>query len=118
VRKTQPPASGRHVQRPVEIHIEELVLHGFGSGDRRRIANAVQQELVRLMTAQTLPASRENQLSLDRIQGGTFRVSPGSKPHAIGSQIARAVHRNLRLQAITAASAAALTQLSTRGRQP
>jgi hypothetical protein len=118
VRKTQPPASGRHAQRPVEIHIEELVLHGFASGDRHRIANAVQQELARLMTAQTVAASRENPLTLDRMQGGTFRVGPGTKPDVIGSQIARAVHRNLRLQAMTATSAAAPTQLSTRGRQP
>ena len=33
----------------IELHIEELVLHGFAARDRQRIAAAVQLELSRLM---------------------------------------------------------------------
>ena len=36
----------------LNLHIEELVLHGFAPGDRYRIGEAVQQELTRLFAEQ------------------------------------------------------------------
>jgi hypothetical protein len=33
----------------INLHIEELVLHGFAPGDRHRISEAVEQELTRLI---------------------------------------------------------------------
>ncbi|MEJ2009120.1 MAG: hypothetical protein P8Z30_13360 [Acidobacteriota bacterium] len=47
-------------RRRVEVHIEELVLHGFAPGDRHRIAVAVKQELSRLILAEGVPASARN----------------------------------------------------------
>jgi hypothetical protein len=79
----------------VKLHIEELVLQGFAPRDRHRIAGAMQLELARLMNENGVTASRENDISLDRLQGGTFRVKAGAKPEATGSEIARAVFRNL-----------------------
>ena len=75
----------------VELHIEELVLHGFAARDRHRIAGAVQLELTRLMSESRLPASRQTLINLERLQGSTFQVKGGAKPEATGAQIARTV---------------------------
>jgi len=82
-------------RQSLKVHIEELVLHGFAPGDRRRIAQAVETELTRLLGgggarwAQSPPA-------LERISGGAFKVELGSKPQAAGKQVAQAVYRSLR----------------------
>jgi len=75
----------------IDLHIEELVLHGFAARDRHRIAAAVQQELSRLIAN----GGKANQvpLTLDRVDGGAFRVQAGAIPQAAGTQIARAVYR-------------------------
>ena len=41
----------------IELHIEELVLHGFAPADRYRIGDTVQRELTRLLAEQGMPAS-------------------------------------------------------------
>ena len=40
----------------IELHIEELVLHGFAPGDRHPIGDAVEHELIRLFAEQGLPS--------------------------------------------------------------
>ena len=84
----------------VDLHIEELVLHGFPPRDRHRIAEAVRLELTRLLSARgaqqglamASPAS-------DRIAGGSFKVKADGTPQAAGQEIARAVFRSLRQSA-------------------
>ena len=83
----------------IDLHIEELVLHGFASADRHRIAEAVQLELSRLMTAKGEANFLKNPLSLERIDGGAFKVQVGAKPQTTGTEIARAVYRGMRQQA-------------------
>jgi len=78
------------------VHIEQLVLHGFNPGDRRRIARAVEAELARLVREETPPQWQQNLPALERINGGSFRVQAGANPQAAGAQIARAVFRGLR----------------------
>ena len=39
-------------QRPIELNIDELVLHGFPPGERYAIADAVEQTLSQLLTEQ------------------------------------------------------------------
>ncbi len=85
------------IQPAIELHIEELVLHGFPAGERHRIAAAMEQELGRLVAAQGLTGVRQS-IELERVQGGVMRVVAGQKPQATGVQIARSVFRNLRQQ--------------------
>ena len=84
---------------PVEIHIEELVLHGFAAGDRYAIAEAVQQELSRLLVvqvaAQGLPHSFAENSEHARLDAGAFNVAPSANSEEIGSQIAQTVHQGL-----------------------
>jgi hypothetical protein len=78
----------------IELHIEELVLHGFAPGDRYRIGEAVQRELVRLLSEQGVPLSLGQDGEIARLDGGTFKVT-SSKPETVGTQVAQAVHGSL-----------------------
>jgi hypothetical protein len=100
----------------IDLHIEELVLHGFASADRHRIAEAVQLELSRLMTAKGEANFLKNPLSLERIDGGAFKVQVGAKPQTTGTEIARAVYRGMRQQ-VRGSAKASRTQPVKGGRQ-
>jgi hypothetical protein len=78
----------------IELHIEELVLHGFSPGDRRGIAGAVERELAKLLEEKGTPVVNSGEI--DRLDGGSFRVVQGSKPESTGAQIARAVYRGMK----------------------
>ncbi len=84
--------------RAVEVHIDELVLHGFAPSDRHAIAQAVQRELARLIGEGQLPLSQGNSVALKQIDAGTFQVKADSKPANSGVQIARSVFRGMRQQ--------------------
>ncbi|MEP6635822.1 MAG: hypothetical protein ABJB97_03790 [Acidobacteriota bacterium] len=80
----------------IKLHIEELSLHGFAPGDRYAIADAVEQELSRLLIEhfaepRTSPLWNTN-TDTARLDAGAFQVAPSSAAKMIGSQIAQAVH--------------------------
>jgi hypothetical protein len=81
----------------VELHIEELVLHGLAPGDRYRIGEAVERELRRLFAEQGAPASLTQGGEIERMDGGSFGVAEGSRGDAIGAQVAQAVYGGLTL---------------------
>jgi len=80
----------------IELHIEELVLHGFSPGDRHGIAQAVERELAILIEERGAPADLLNNREIERLDGGSFQVMPGSKPEAAGAKIARAVYGGMK----------------------
>jgi len=86
-------------QRPIELNIDELVLHGFPPGERYAIADAVEQTLSQLLTEQIanggLPDSLANNSRRANVDAGSFNVEAGAKSGAVGSQIAQNVHRGL-----------------------
>ncbi len=84
-------------QRPynIDLHIEELVLHGFAPNDRRAISEAVQRELTRLFAEQGIHPSLSNGYEAERVDGGTFQVQLGAKGNAIGTQVAQAIYGGL-----------------------
>ena len=81
--------------RAVEVHIEELVLHGFQPHERHRIAEAVERELAQLFSNQAPPKSIARETHRESVDGGAFRVAQGAKPEATGAQVARAVYGGL-----------------------
>ena len=83
-------------QSPIHLHIEELVLHGFAPGDRHRIGDAVQRELARLFNERQTLSSLTKNTEIDRLDGGTFQMMPGSRPETTGAQVARAVFGGLK----------------------
>lgn len=88
-----PTASTRRAN--VELHIDELVLHGFAARDRHRIAAALERELTRLIAqgdVERLPASS---MQVDRVDAGSFRLDPAARPSHIGQTVAQRVYRQL-----------------------
>jgi hypothetical protein len=83
----------------VELHIEELVLHGFAARDRHRIAAAVQVELARLLAAEGQANLLKGRWSLETVNAGAFKVQANAKPLAAGKQIAQAVYRTISREA-------------------
>jgi hypothetical protein len=79
----------------VELHIEELVLHGFAPGDRHAIARAVESEIARLIGERGLSFVAGEDISVARLDGGSFQVQPSAGPDAIGGQIAQGVYGGL-----------------------
>ena len=79
----------------VELHIEELVLHGFEPADRFRIGEAAERELSRLLTERGTPPSLAHGRETARLDGGSFEAKPDSTAESIGAQVARAVYRGL-----------------------
>lgn len=82
----------------VELHIEELMLHGFAPGDRHRIGEAVERELQRLLAEQGAPHLLKGSVELARVDAGSFNLGQNSKPEMIGSQVAQAIYSGLRTE--------------------
>jgi hypothetical protein len=80
----------------IELHIEELILHGFAPGDGHRIGAAVEAELTRLFVEQGVPPSLAQGGEMPRLDGGRFEVAPGSRAEVIGAQVARTVYGGLK----------------------
>ena len=79
----------------LEVHIEELVLHGFAPADRYRIADAVQAELARVILEGGVPVSLIQTGELASVPDGSFDLPPTHNPKTIGLGIASAVHSAL-----------------------
>lgn len=73
----------------IELHIEELVLHGFDPRDRHAIADAVQSELTRLVGERGLHAQS---IEAPRLDAGTIELN-GTR--GAGAPIAQALHSTL-----------------------
>jgi hypothetical protein len=76
----------------VELHIEELVLHGFPQDYGHRIGEGVQQELSRLFTEQGLPPSLSHGGDIPRLDAGAFEMNTDLGAHAVGAHVARALY--------------------------
>ncbi len=68
----------------VDLRIEHLVLNGFSPGDRHSIADAVQNELARLLGEQGLPSGIKKISELEHLNGGTIRLTRGAR--AVGNR--------------------------------
>lgn len=78
----------------IELHIEELVLHGFSPHNSADLGAAVEREIVRLLQVQGLPSGLidEANVSVDHLNAGSFNVMPHNKAAAVGAQIAQSVY--------------------------
>jgi hypothetical protein len=84
------------IGRPkVNLHIEELVLHGFPPTDSRSVGDALTRELGMLFGQQRIPESITKGAETDHIDAGAFHVAPNAKAKAIGQHAARAIYKGL-----------------------
>jgi hypothetical protein len=94
-RRNRTAGHGDTEQPSIELHIGELVLHGFSPGDRYAIGEAVEQELGRLLALHGMPGPGHEGFSVDRIDAGSFRFRPSSRQGDVGTQVAESVYRGL-----------------------
>jgi hypothetical protein len=80
----------------IDLHIEELALHGFAPEDRYLIGAAVERELARLIAERGMPAGLAQGAQIASLDGGAFQVVPGARPEAIGAQVAQAVYGGMK----------------------
>ena len=80
----------------IELHIKELILHGFAPHDRHLIREAVERELTHLLAEQGVPPSLAQGGEISVLGSGNFEVVPGSKIDAIGSQMAQAIYGGIK----------------------
>ncbi|MDX6695735.1 MAG: hypothetical protein QOF02_3338 [Blastocatellia bacterium] len=80
----------------VNLHIEELVLHGFAPHDRYRIGDAVQHELARLLSTRGAPSALRAGGEHARLSAGSFNVTSGAEAKKVGQGVARAVFGELK----------------------
>ncbi|MGA2288457.1 hypothetical protein [Bradyrhizobium sp.] len=81
--------------RRLELHIEELALHGFASRDRHRVGDALQAELERQFAAQDLSWLGDKSIAVARLSCAAIKSAPGAPPNTIGAALARGLHRGL-----------------------
>lgn len=79
----------------VELHIEELVLHGFAAGDRYAIAEAIEREMTQLFAERGVPPSLLQGGDVARLDSGAFDVVSNVKADGIGGRVAQAVYGGL-----------------------
>lgn len=82
-------------QQLLQLEIGELVLHGFPSADRFEIANAVEQELMRLVANHGIHGLSPGSATIDRVGAGACRVEAGAQPRSVGTHIGQAVFEGL-----------------------
>ncbi|MGH8630772.1 MAG: hypothetical protein ACREU7_08405 [Burkholderiales bacterium] len=79
----------------VIVHIDRLVLKGFGQEDHRRIAADLQGELGRLLANPVAVARLTSQSHVTNIRVGKAENARGGKPVGSGISAARAIARGL-----------------------
>jgi len=77
--------------RAIEVHIEELVLHGLPRSARWQIADAIETELRARLTKDGVPAAWQS--SPTQLDAGSVKSSTYAK---LGAEVARATYGGLR----------------------
>jgi hypothetical protein len=77
--------------REIDVHIEELILHGFEPANRWRIGDAIEQELRGLLAAKGVPSLWFS--NPERIKARTSSSDGLTKPARAGAEFAHAVYR-------------------------
>jgi hypothetical protein len=76
----------------LELHIEQITLHGFAAKDRRGIGEAVQQELTRLLEEEGIPDGLRTPNRIPSLHAPEIRLESTTSADAIGGQIARSLY--------------------------
>ncbi len=76
----------------IDLHIDQMILHGFADIDRDQLAFAVQQELSRLFADESAVTAIAGSKATARVDGGSFALAPDMGAETIGEHVARAIY--------------------------
>ncbi len=79
----------------INLHIDQLTLHGFDRIDRNQVGSAVQRELSRLIREQGLPSSLSQTQTIANINAGEFKTGQSSGANSVGTQVAQKIFRGM-----------------------
>jgi hypothetical protein len=79
----------------IEVHIEELVLHGFAPSDRNGIGSGIERKLSRLFIEEGLPPTLGRTKAIVHLDSGAFEAAPELGVEAIGVEVAKAVYKGM-----------------------
>ncbi len=81
----------------IRLHIERLVVDGFGlqRADGKAVKFAVQNELLRLLSGDGLRHELQQGGALPQVRAGVLQVGSTPSPRQLGTQIARSVYRGI-----------------------
>ncbi len=79
----------------VELNIDQLLLEGFPSHQRHRIAHAMESELVRLLNEDGIPASLQRNSHIQNLSLVDTRLSADERPETIGLRVAQSLFREM-----------------------
>lgn len=83
------------MQQNIELHIEQIVLHGFKHYNAHQIGEAIEREITRLLQEKGLPPTLAVNINLGRLNAGSFNIQPGAKAEAVGNGIANSIYQPL-----------------------
>ena len=87
--------NSRTADRPaIDLHIHELVLHGFSPFERHSIADAIVSELHRLFVHEGMPPQLSEAVQIAHIDAGSLHVE--EQKDLTGTNLARAIYGGLR----------------------
>lgn len=75
----------------INLHIDQLILHGFDDLDRRQFAAALEQELSRLLAEQHGAQIWTGPAYTARVDGGSIDMVPNMGAEALGAQVAQSI---------------------------
>ena len=77
----------------VEIHIEELIVHGLDGAHGAALGDAIAAALADAVGTGSLPVPAGD-VAIEHLDAGELRVPPAA-PAAVGREVGGAVHRSL-----------------------
>lgn len=82
--------------RQIDLHIDEVVLHGFDGLEGTALRPALERELARLLTEHGLPHSWVADARIVRLNGTALKALPNAAAPEVGRQVACAVYGGLK----------------------
>jgi len=79
----------------INLHIDQLTLHGFDRIDRHQVGSAVQSELSRLIREQGLPSSLNQAQTIRNMNAGEFKAGQNIGANSVGTQVAQKIYRGM-----------------------
>lgn len=79
----------------IELHIGELVLHGFEASAGYVIGDALERELARLFSEQGLPPAMMQAAEIEYLKSSLSNLAPDVAAEEIGRRIAQSVYGGL-----------------------
>jgi hypothetical protein len=74
-------------RQPLEIHIEQLVLHGLAGYDRRAIAQAIERYVTESLSVHGLSRALQAPRAVEHVNAGEFHLKRGMHASDVGQQI-------------------------------